>query len=576
VLYKLFPGLLWLQGYHRGIFKSDLFSGISIGVMLIPQSMGYAMVAGLPPEVGLYASIFPPLLYALLGTSNKISIGPVALDSILILTGLSALAEPGSEDYVQLAIVLTLLVGLLQFVFGLLRIGFIANFLSYPVIVGYTSAAAIIIIGSQLQSLVGASVESSNVFELVYQLLLSSSQWNGYTVTIAIASLLFIVATTRLAPKLTNALVILVMGMFLSGLFQVEQYGVAVISSIPQGFPTLGFPNFNREQLGDLLPIAFTVAFMGYVGTISICKSQESPRDRISVRPNQELIAIGLANTLGALFRAFPVSASFSRSAAFRAAGALTQVSAVISSALIIIILLFLAQLFTRYPLPKAILSAIIVMSVLGLFKYGEMKTLLHQNKKEFLILLATFLITLMLGVQQGLLVGVIVSIVLVIYNSANPHMTELGLIKEQNLYRNINRFGNAQVRDELLIFRFDAPLYFANKDYFLVRLYAWIKQRPSGSLKAVIFDGSAVNSIDSTAIRMLSHLIDNLREQNIDLYLTNLIGPVRDALTASNLDKYREGHIFSTIDDAVTYFDEGVHRRTEIAMQTNIQLHPI
>ncbi len=571
MLYRLFPGLLWLQGYHRGVFKSDLVSGITIGVMLIPQGMGYAMVAGLPPEYGLYASIFPPVLYALLGTSNKISIGPVALDSILILTGLSVLAEPGTPAYLELAIALTLLVGLLQFVFGLLRFGFIANFLSYPVIVGYTSAAAIIIMGSQLQSLVGTRVEADNVFELLYQLLASLSEWNWVTVTIGAASLLFIRASNKFTPKFPCALVALVVGMYLAGVLQLEQYGIDTINSIHQGMPELVLPKLGLDQLSGLLPVAFTVALMGYVGTISICKSQEKPSDKISARPNQELIAIGLANTLGALFRAFPVSASFSRSAAFRSAGALTQVSAVVSSAVLAITLLYLTPLFTHYPLPKTILSAIIIMSVASLFKYGEMKNLLQQNRKEFVILLLTFLITLLLGVQQGLVVGVVVSISMVIYNSANPHMTELGLIEEENLYRNITRFNNAKVREELLIFRFDAPLYFANKDYFTEHLYAWMKRRPPNSLKAVIFDGEAVNSVDSTAIRMLAQVIENLRGQDIQFCLTNLIGPVRDALKGSQLSGYLEKkHIFSTIHDAVTYFDEGVHRRAEIALQTN------
>ncbi len=571
MLYKFLPGLLWLKGYNKNTFSGDLFSGLTIGVLLIPQSMGYAVVAGLPPEVGLYASIFPPLLYALLGTSNKISIGPVALDSILILAGLSALAEPGSTEYLQLAVELTLLVGLLQFVFGLLRFGFIVNFLSYPVIVGYTSAAAIIIIGSQLQSLIGLHVDGGNVFALLYHLLLAFDQWHWLTLAIACTSLLLIFAGQKLAPKLPVGLLLLIGGMFLTGFFQLESYGVDAIDTVPQGIPTPVLPFMDWQRFGDLLPVALTVALMGYVGTISICKSQESPADKISVQPNQELIAVGLANTLGALFRCFPVSASFSRSAAFRSAGALTQVSAAVSSLVIAITVMFFTPLFTSYPLPKAILAAIIVMSVLSLFKYGEMKILLRQDKKEFLILLVTFVITLLLGVQQGLLVGVVVSVVLVIYNSANPHMTELGLIKEQNLYRNISRFSSADVRQDLLIFRFDAPLYFANKDYFMERLYAWIKRRPQGTLQAVILDAQAISSIDSTSLRMLTHVIENLREQNVRLYLSSLIGPVRDTLMNSSLrDHVQQGHVFSTIHDAVTYFDEGVHSRHEIASQSN------
>lgn len=572
MLYKLLPGLLWLQGYTKSTLRSDVISGLVVSVMLIPQSMGYAVLAGLPPEFGLYASIFPPLLYAFLGTSNKISIGPVALDAILILAGLSALAEPGSDNYLQLAVELTLLVGLIQFLFGLLRFGFIVNFLSYPVIVGYTSAAAIIIIGSQLQVLTGFHADSANVLDLVYTLLINITHWHWLTIAIAASSLLFIFSCKRLVPKFPNALVLLVGSMLLSGLFQLGHSGVEVINSVPQGFPALHLPDIDFARLGDLLPVAFTVALMGFVGTISICKSEESPTDKHGVQPNQELIALGLANALGAMFRSFTVSASFSRSAAFRDAGARTQVSGVITSALIAITVVFLTPLFTEFPLPEAILAAIIVMSVLGLFKYKEMKTLFRQDKKEFSILFVTFVITLLLGVQQGLLVGVVVSLVLVIYNSANPHMTELGLIEGEDLYRNINRFNTASVREDLLIFRFDAPLYFANKDFFMARLYAWMKRRPAGVLKAVILDAQAVSSIDSTSLRMLESVIENLRAQNVQFYLTSLIGPVRDTLTHSALREYvLNEHMFPTIPDAVTYVDKGINSRAGIAKQSNI-----
>ncbi|WP_417502295.1 SulP family inorganic anion transporter [Marinobacter sp.] len=572
MLYKLLPGLLWLQGYTAHTLKRDVVSGLAIGVMLIPQSMGYAVLAGLPPEFGLYASIFPPLLYALLGTSNKISIGPVALDAILILSGLSMLAEPGSDQYLQLAIELTLLVGLIQFLFGLLRFGFIVNFLSYPVVVGYTSAAAVIIIGSQLQNLTGVHVDSANVLDLCYQLLLNISSWHGITVGISVASLLFIFTCKRRMPKVPNALILLVGTMMLSGLFHAGQAGVEVINSVPSGFPAFQFPNLDFDKFGELLPVAFTVALMGFVGTMSICKSQESPKDKRSVQPNQELIALGLANALGATFRSFPVSASFSRSAALREAGALTQVAAIISSGLIAVTVLFLTPLFTDYPLPKAVLAAIIVMSVLGLFKYKEMKVLFKQDRKEFLILLVTFVITLLLGVQQGLLVGVAVSLMLVIYNSTTPHMTELGKLDGEDLYRNIHRFESISVRKDLLIFRFDAPLYFANKDYFKTRLYSLIKQRPEGALKAVILDAQSVNSIDSTSLIMLESVIENLREQGIQFYMVSLIGPVRDTLTHSAaLREYvLDEHMFPQITDAVLYIDQGISSRASIAKQNN------
>lgn len=571
MLHKLLPGLLWLQGYSAHTLKRDLVSGLAIGVMLIPQSMGYAVLAGLPPEFGLYAAIFPPLVYALLGTSNKISVGPVALDAILILSGLSMLATPGSDEYLKLAIELTLLVGLIQFLFGVFRFGFIVNFLSYPVVVGYTSAAAVIIIGSQLQSLTGVQVDSTNVLHLCYQLIMRIADWHGVTLAIAVASLLFIFVCKRRLPKLPNALILLVVTMLLSGLFHAAQAGVEVINSVPRGFPSVQLPEIDFSRFGELLPVAFAVALMGFVGTMSICKSQETPKDKHSVRPNKELIALGLANALGAMFRSFPVSASFSRSAAFRENGALTQISGVISAPLIAITVVFLTPLFTDYPLPKAVLAAIIVMSVLGLFKYKEMKALFGQDKIEFLILLVTFLITLLLGVQQGLLVGVAVSLILVIYNSTTPHMTELGKIDGEDLYRNIHRFEQISVRKDLLIFRFDAPLYFANKDYFKTRLYNLIKQRPEGALKAVILDAQAVSSIDSTSLIMLESVIENLRQQNIQLFLVSLIGPVRDTLKNSSLRDYLlDEHMFPQVTDAVKYIDEGVNSRAMIARQSN------
>lgn len=571
MLTKYLPGLLWLQAYNQSVFKSDLFSGITIAFMLIPQGMAYAVVAGLPPEYGLYACIFPPIIYALLGTSNKISVGPVALDSILIITGLSVLAEPGSEHYLELAIALTFLVGLIQGLFGLIKFGFIANFLSHPVIVGYTSAAAIIIMASQLENMLGVDVAGGNVFQLIYQLFQQLGNWNWVTIGIGLAGLWFMIYPRRFLPALPVALVLMVLGMLLSGLGDAQGYGVDVISSVPQGLPSLTVPTLSIDEFAGLLPVAMTVALMGYVGTMSICKSQEKPTDKITTNPNQELLAVGAANLLGAFFKSFPVSASFSRSAAFREAGALTQVSAVVSSVFIMITVVFLTPFFSSYPLPKALLSAIIIVSVAGLFKYGQMQAMFKQNRREFSILMATFAITLLLGVQQGLLVGVALSIFMVIYNTANPHMTELGAIQDGSLFRNINRFTDAVVRDDVLIFRFDAPLYFANKDYFVEKLYSWVKQREGDKLRYVIFDAEAVNSLDSTAILMLQQVIENFKDQNVQFFISNPIGPVRDVIKHSALHDYMCAQsMFTTINDAITYIDKGINVHPQEALQTN------
>lgn len=570
---KYLPGLRWLKDYNRGSFIGDMLSGITIAAMLIPQSMGYALVAGLPVEFGLYACIFPPLIYALLGTSNKLSIGPVALDSVLVLSGLSLLAEPGSENYVELAISLTLMVGLIQAFFGFIKFGFIASFLSYPVILGYTCAAAIVIMISQFENVLGVSVESGNTIARVFQFVVQFGQWHWLTIAVAAGGIVFLTGFQRWFPRVPGALLMLVLGMLCSGFWQAQDLGVDVIAFIPQGLPLPRLPSPTLEQLFALIPTALTVALMGYVGSMSICKAQEKPTDKITVNPNQELIAIGAANFAGAFFRAFPVSASFSRSAALVKAGALTQVSAVVSSLTIIAIMLFFTPVFASYPLPKALLAAIILISVSGLFKYRDMKALFKQNRNEASLMLITFALTIVLGVQQGLLAGVILSIAKVIYNAARPHMTELGAIMGGKLFRNVNRFADVTIREDVLIFRFDAPLFFANADYFVERIYRWMKQREKPeALRAIIFDAEAVNSIDSTAIRTLQKMIEALANQGVQFYITNAIGPVRDALFNSPLKIYITPQtMFATIHDAVSYIDYGIGDTGGVGMQTNL-----
>ncbi|MEM1142515.1 MAG: SulP family inorganic anion transporter, partial [Pseudomonadota bacterium] len=358
MLKRFLPGLRWYEDYRPGDLKADLISGLTVAFILIPQGMAYAAVAGLPPELGLYACIFPPLIYALLGTSNKISVGPVALDSILILSGLSLLAEPGTAHYRELAIALTLCVGLIQVAFGYIKLGFVANFLSYPVILGYTAGAAVVIMCSQLEGLLGVTVDAESAPEVVYQALINMSQWHMFTAALGLGGIALMIAAKRVAPKWPTPLILLSAGMLASGLWSFADFEVDVIDRIPSGIPTPRLPQLGTGALIEVLPVAFTVAIMGYIGGISICKALESPRDRVALNPNQELIAIGFANLVGALFRAFPVSASFSRSAAFRASGAVTQLSAVVSAAVLLIALLALAPVFSDYPLPKTLLAS--------------------------------------------------------------------------------------------------------------------------------------------------------------------------------------------------------------------------
>lgn len=572
MLKQLFPAFNWLKTYQRDWFKSDVISGIVIGFMLIPQSMGYALVAGLPAEVGLYSAIFPPLVYALLGTSNKISVGPVALDAILILSGLSMLATPNTDNYDELAAVLSLMVGGIQATLGALRFGFIANFLSQPVVIGYTSAAALVIIISQISSLAGLNNPGHYALTQAYYFATHSSSWHWPTVYLSLASLGFLIACKNLAPKLPGALLLLVGAMFAAGTWHFASMNIDVIDNIPQGLPTPHLASFSLATFWQLLPTAITVAFMSFVGSISICKAEESPQDNNSVQPNREFAAFGIANMVGSLFQAFPASASFSRSAAFRSAGAKTQLSAVVSSLFLLLIIWVFTPIFSSYPLPKAVLAAIIVHSVAGLFKYRQMLVLLKQSRVEFSILSITLLATLGLGVQQGLLTGVALSIILLIYNSAKPHCAELGKLPDKNIYRNVERFSKAQSNPSLLIFRFDSALFFANKDYFKQQLLSRIKKRNKGELKAVIIDASAINNIDSTALMMLQQIMLQLQESHIQLLFTDVIGPVRDAMIKAKLDETVSGYcLFSHIEEAIAYVEGNSLPDDSIAKQSKI-----
>jgi SulP family sulfate permease len=572
-LAKLFPGLQRLKGYSRATARKDCLSGITIACMLIPQGMGYALVAGLPAELGLYACIIPPVIYALLGTSNKLSIGPVALDSILILSGLSLVADPETDNYLSLVIVLTLMVGLIQLTLGLLKFGFIANFLSNPVILGYTGAAALIIMSSQLGNVLGVEKNNVGFFVMLQGFYQQASEWHWPTLALGCFGAWFLIYPKRWLAFLPWGLLLIILGMWFAGLANFKDMGIAVIDSVPEGLPSLIMPALSLDKIADLLPTALTVALMGYVGSMAICKAQESPTDKINVDPNQELIAVGVANLVGAFFKAFPVSASFSRSAAFVSAGASTQVSAIVSAVVIAAVLVFLTPVFASYPLPKVLLAVIIIISVFGLFKYEEMAALYRQNLHEFLLMLATFLSTLVFGIQAGLLAGVLLSIMRVIYNTTVPHMVELGAMQDGKLYRNVNRFDALEIRDDVLVFRFDAPLYFANKDYFIKTLYSWIKQRREGFMEAVIFDAEAVNSVDTSAIRMLLQVVEGLKQKDISFYITNATGPVRDEFMRSPLKDYlNEETMFPSIQDAICFIDNGVCADCGISMQSSVK----
>jgi len=539
--------------------------------MLIPQGMAYALIAGLPPVYGLYASVVPQIIYAIFGTSRQLSVAPVAMDSLLVATGVSVLATEGTDAYVTFAIMLALFMGITQFTLGLIRMGFITNLLSKPVISGFTSAAALIIGLNQLKYLLGIDVTRGHE---IHRILASAFEKMGevhwLTLIIGFSGIVFIKLSKRLSPKIPGALIAVVIGILAVFILGLDEKGVSVVQDIPQGLPVFIVPNVSWDLVERLLPLSLTIAVVAYMEAFSVAKAIESKRRNYKVRPNQELIALGAANIVGSLFQSYPVTGGFSRSAVNEQSGAQTPLASIISALLVAMTLLFLTPLF--YHLPHAILAAIIMVAVSGLIDTKYALTLWKTNKVELGLLLATAVVTLTFGMVPGIVSGIILSVLILLFKAANPHMALLGRVNGFSEYRNLKRFDDLETWEELMIVRVDVPFVFVNIQTIKERIINEALKRDE-KLKFVILDAASVVHMDATGIIGVRDLIESLKEKEITLLFAEVIGPVRDALHLNDLVNTDSGEtFFLTTDDAVKYClsEEVEVSRSKLALQTN------
>ena len=556
-LKRLIPILEWLPNYNKSRFRGDFVAGITVAIILIPQGIAYALIAGLPPIYGLYCALIPQIVYAIFGSSRQVAIGPVAMDSLIVATGVSTLALAGSDSYIAIAILLAFMVGGIQFLLGVFRLGFVVNFLSKPVITGFTSAVALTIGMNQFRNLLGVDFMQSDQIQYVLEdMWYNIIDYNPHTAIIGIISVVVIIILRKINKKIPNALIVVVFGILVMRYFGKGFNDVSIVKNIPSGLPSFSFPEFDISQIRELLPIALTLVMVGYLETISIGKSLEAKQDEYKIRPNQELVALGLSNMIGSWFKAYPSTSSFSRSAINQESGATTGMSSLVSVVMVIITLLFLTPLF--YHLPKTVLAAIIIVAVFGLVNIKEAVFLWKANNLDFWLMIATFFSTLLFGIEYGIMIGVGLSLIILIYRTSRPYVAELGKVPDSDFYRNRERFSEVIIDEEVLVFRFDAQLFYANSSYFIETLELMAEKR-GDKLKLIVLDAESINRVDSTGVEMLKERIRYYQKRGILFYFAGVKGPVRDHLFRGKiLDLITLDHFYMRVNGAVNYYKTG------------------
>jgi sulfate permease, SulP family len=542
-LQQYIPALNWLRNYQSKHLFGDITAGIIVTSLLIPQGMAYALLAGLPPQIGLYASILPAIIYPLLGTSQVLAVGPVAVDSLMVAAAIAKLAPQGSSEYLALAIALAFLVGIIEIGMGVLRMGFLVNFLSRSVISGFISGAAIIIGFSQVKHLLGLKIPSTESFiELLTLILGKITEVNWVTLSLGLTSIAILLycnqplvkllkrkgwSEQRILPISKSApLLVVILGTLLVSIFRWDQgAGVKIVGMVPLGLPPLTIPSFDLQTWRSLLPAALAIALVGYMEGFSGAQALASKR-REKIDPNQELIAFGAANVGAAFSGGYPVTGGVSRSVVNFAAGANTGLASIITGILVAITVMFFTSWF--YFLPQTCLAATIITAVYKLIDFATLKRMWNYDKADAIAWLVTFSAVLGLGVEKGIIFGAIVALSLHLWHTSRPHIAIVGRLGDSEHFRNVLRY-DVKTSPQVLAIRVDASLYFANAKYMENFLSREISDRPA--VTSILLVCSAVNLIDASALEILESLIADLKTTGIDFYFSEVKGPVMDKL---------------------------------------------
>ncbi|MCR9157354.1 MAG: sulfate permease [Rhodobacteraceae bacterium] len=556
-----FPILDWGRTYDRNAFSNDMIAAVIVTIMLIPQSLAYALLAGLPPEAGIYASIAPIILYAIFGTSRALAVGPVAVVSLLTASAVGQVAEAGTAGYAVAALTLAFLSGAFLVLLGVLRLGFLANFLSHPVIAGFITASGILIAFSQLKHLLGVTAHGHTLPELLMSIGAHLGETNVITVIIGVSATAFLFwvrkglkpllrslgASPKLADVLTKAgpvaaVAVTTISVWLFGL---NDNGVKIVGEVPQGLPPLTLPGLSPDLIGQLLMPAILISIIGFVESVSVAQTLAAKK-RQRIDPDQELIGLGAANIGAAFTGGYPVTGGFARSVVNYDAGAETPAAGAFTAVGLAIAAVALTPLV--YYLPTATLAATIVVAVLSLVDFSILKKTWGYSKADFTAVAATILLTLTMGVEVGVASGVGISILLHLYKTSRPHVAEIGLVPGTQHFRNIHRH-NVETDPTVLSLRVDESLYFVNARFLEDLVQARVSE--GCAIKNVILMFSAVNEVDFSALESLEAINQRLTELGIGLHLSEVKGPVMDRLQATHLLHELNGRVFLSQYDA-------------------------
>lgn len=579
-LARYLPILEWGKTYNRDALTNDVVAAVIVTIMLIPQSLAYALLAGLPAEMGLYASILPLVAYAIFGTSRALAVGPVAVVSLMTAAAVGNLALQGTAEYAAAAIILAFLSGLILIVMGVFRLGFLANFLSHPVVAGFITASGIIIAFSQLKHILGVSTSGHNLAELLHSLIAHLGQVNIPTLIIGVTSTAFLFWVRKglkplllargLKPRTADILAkagpvaAVVVTTLVTALFGLQNYGVAIVGDVPRGLPPLTWPSFDMSVWSSLLGSAVLISIIGFVESVSVAQTLAAKK-RQRIVPDQELIGLGASNIAAAVSGGYPVTGGFARSVVNFDAGAETPAAGAFTAIGIALAALALTPLL--FFLPKATLAATIIVAVLSLVDFSVLKTTWAYNKADFAAVTATILLTLGFGVETGVSAGVGISIFLYLYRTSRPHIAEVGVVPGTEHFRNINRH-RVNTTPEILTIRVDENLYFANARY--LEDYLFDRVVGEKDLKHVVLMCSAVNNIDTSALESLEAIDHRFRDMGLKLHLSEVKGPVMDRLSRTYFLHHLSGRVFLSQYEAIQELSKSADDGHEAETATN------